>query len=63
MPNARRRKSIRPETMQRNAVISSFTPSMSLSIRGPTTRSPRPKGVHGWNFMEPWSNRSEMLRT
>jgi hypothetical protein len=44
MPKPRRRKSKRPETMQRNAVISSFTPSMRLSVNGPADPEPEIEG-------------------
>jgi len=44
MLKPRRRKSKRLETMQRNAVISSFTPSMRLGVRGPNDREPEIEG-------------------
>src|SRR4029453_5270909 len=44
MARARRRKSKRPETMQRNAVISSFTPSIRLRIRGQNDPEPEIEG-------------------
>ena len=42
MPKLRRRK--RPETMQRNAVISSFRPSMRFNVRGPNDPEPEIEG-------------------
>jgi hypothetical protein len=47
MPNKQRPRSTRLETMQRNAVISSFTPRMRLSIRGPKDREPEVEGRPG----------------
>ena len=44
MPKKRRRKSTRSETMQRNAVISSFTPRMRLSVRMPKETEPEIEG-------------------
>lgn len=44
MPKPRRRKPKRPETMQRNAVISSFTPSMRLGVRAPKDAEPEIEG-------------------
>lgn len=44
MPKNRRRGSTRPETMQRNAVISSFRPRMSFSVRGESEPEPEIEG-------------------
>ena len=44
MSKNRRRGSKRPETMQRNAIISSFTPRMRLSVRGPSDAEPEVEG-------------------
>jgi hypothetical protein len=44
MPKPRRRKSKRQETMRPNAVISSFTPTMRLSVRGPNDAEPEIEG-------------------
>jgi hypothetical protein len=44
MVKHRRRKSTRLETMQRNAVISSFTPTMRLSVRGSNDPQPEIEG-------------------
>ena len=44
MSKSRRHKSKRPETMQRNAVISSFTPRMRLSVKGPNGTEPEIDG-------------------
>jgi len=63
MSKRRLRKPKRPEIMQRNAVISSFTPTMRLSIRARTIWSLKSRGVRSWNFAGLWSNRSEMFRT
>jgi len=57
MPKRRRRRSKRPETMQRNAVISSFTPRMRLGVRGPSDPEPEVEGrpwlkLHG-TLIEP----------
>jgi hypothetical protein len=44
MPKKRRRKSTRRETMQRNAIISSFTPRMRLGVRGANDPEPEVEG-------------------
>jgi hypothetical protein len=44
MLKPRRRKPKRPETMQRNAVISSFTPTMRLGVRAPKDADPEIEG-------------------
>src|ERR1700719_1452947 len=44
MRKKRRRRSTRPETMQRNAIISSSTPRMRLSMRGANDPEPEVEG-------------------
>jgi hypothetical protein len=44
MPKPRRRNPKRRETMQRNAIISSFTPSMRLNVIGPNDLEPEIEG-------------------
>ena len=44
MTQKRRRRSTQPETMQRNAIISSFVPSMRLSVRGARDSEPEIDG-------------------
>lgn len=44
MPKKRPRKSTRPETMQRNAIISSFRPRMSFGVRGEKEPEPEIEG-------------------
>ena len=44
MARKRRRQSRRPETMRRNAVISSFRPSISFSVRGESKPEPEIEG-------------------
>jgi len=44
MLKSRRRTPKRPEMMRRNAVISSFTPSMRLSVRGANDLEPEIEG-------------------